>query len=415
MNILHISGYDILGIQANGYLLHDYYRAKGHRSVMLVHERRSQDEDVLTFHDPVFSRLNGLMSRIEAKLSIWGLLPAEALSLLYRRAFWKADIVHLHLVHNTRFFPVPLIPLLSWLKGRRRVVLSVHDMYMYTGHCIYSEGCARWQTGCGACPDLSLPFPMKRDFTRAVWMIKRWTFALSRIQLIAGSPWIRRNIAASPILRRLPVFDIDYGVDTRFFRVKDKQRCRARFGIPMDADVIAFRYGRAYRNFKGSAFIDEALEQFQPKRQTYLLTFEQPIPETQYGGKFRVVNLGWTDADRELLADGLNAADIFLMPSTSEAFGLMSIEAMACGTPPIVFTGTALPETVDAPRSGIAVPAKDANALCLAIARVLDDVGYREQLVANGLRHVADKHSFERYADAHLDLYSRILGDVPTH
>ncbi len=412
MKILHVSGYDTLGIQANGYLLHCYFREKGHQSSMFVHERHSDDPDVHSLYHPVFSRLNGATVRLESYLSLWGILPAEAISLLFRRAFWQADIVHLHLVHNAQFFPLLLLPVLCWLKGKRRVVLSAHDMFIYTGHCIYSEGCELWRTGCARCPDISIPFPMKKDRSALVWRIKRAVFALSRLQLIAGSPWIRRNIAASPILRGLPVRNIDYGVDTRRFRVKDKRACRERFSIPPDADVIAFRYTRAYRNFKGSQYLDEALARYVPRRETYIIAFEQQATEDTFHGKYRVVSLGWTNTDQDLIADALNAADIFLMPSTSEAFGLMAVEAMACGTPAIVFEGTALPETIDAPHSGIAVPAKDSAALANAIERILGDPAYRARLAENGLKHVAEKHNFERYADAHLALYRDILGHV---
>jgi len=60
--------------------------------------------------------------------------------------------------------------------------------------------------------------------------------------------------------------------------------------------------------------------------------------------KYGVVTPGWIDG--EDLAIALSAADVFVMPSIQEAFGLMAVEAMACGTPVIVFDGTALPGVI---------------------------------------------------------------------
>ena len=77
------------------------------------------------------------------------------------------------------------------------------------------------------------------------------------------------------------------------------------------------------------------------------------------------------DYDDLLLVDAFKATDLFLMPSTAETFGVMAIEAMACGKPVLCFDGTALPGIVGAPDVGVSVPMKDASALCKAIERLV--------------------------------------------
>jgi len=61
------------------------------------------------------------------------------------------------------------------------------------------------------------------------------------------------------------------------------------------------------------------------------------------------------------------------MPSTAEAFGMMAIEAMACGKPIIVFEGTSLPDVTFAPEVGISVPMRNSKALCKAIEHLLNN------------------------------------------
>jgi glycosyltransferase involved in cell wall biosynthesis len=97
------------------------------------------------------------------------------------------------------------------------------------------------------------------------------------------------------------------------------------------------------------------------------------------------------------------------MPSIAEAFGMMAVESMACGTPVIVFDGTALPDVIHAPEGGISVPAKDSKSLADAIIRLLNDKQLYAQLVENGLRIVREEYTLEKHIQRHIELYSSLL------
>jgi glycosyltransferase involved in cell wall biosynthesis len=73
------------------------------------------------------------------------------------------------------------------------------------------------------------------------------------------------------------------------------------------------------------------------------------------------------------------AADLFLMPSLYEGYGMVLAEAMARGLPIVCTTGGAAAETVP-PDTGIKVPAGDERALSEAIRRVLNDPGLRRRM-----------------------------------
>lgn len=409
MKIVQVSGYDLLGIQVNGYLLHEHYRHRGHSSKMFVHAKSSSDPDVVGLERRYLSYLNLRLRQLGELLSLWSILPVEAYPLLFNRDVRRADIVHLQLTYNAQFFSLFLIAMLSWLRWRKPTLVSIHDMFMTTGHCVYSIGCERWTTGCGKCPGKDIPFPIRHDTTRLSWWIRRIVFALARVQLIAGSPWQLRMIARSPILARLPVHYVPYGVDTRNYRLKDKSLSRSRFGIPDEAHVVSFRSVPVGFNFKGTEFVISALQAYEPKKETYLLTFEGVGGLECLSDKYKVIQLPWTNDDQELLADALNSADIFLMCSIAEAFGLMAIEALACGTPVIVFDGTALPETIDAPNCGLAVPMKDMEGLEKAISMLLSDDELQARMARNGLDLVKRKHRLETYGDKYLELYEELL------
>ncbi|MFN3497170.1 glycosyltransferase [Pannonibacter sp. Q-1] len=408
MKIVQISGFDTLGIQVNGYLLHEYYLNEGHDSIMFVHEKHSDDPRVFSLYSRWLRYLNVRMQKIGTALSLWSVFPIEGYRLLFSRRVRQADVLHLQLTYNAQFFSLFMIALISWLRWNKPTLVAIHDMFMTTGHCVYSMGCERWQSGCGKCPNKETPFAIRHDVTRLAWLIRRLVFGLARIHLIVGSPWQQRMLARSPILARKLSHYIPYGVDTSKYYIKDKRVCRERFGIPEDADVISFRSVPYGTNFKGTHFIIAALKDFVPRRKTYLLTFEGQGGLDALSGKFEIIQLPWTNNDQEMLSDALNAADIFLMPSVQEAFGLMAMEALACGTPVITFRGTALEETIDAPRCGIAVEMGNSAQLKDAIETLFNDDGLRYKMAENGLRLLERHHTLPIYAGRFLELYRRL-------
>jgi glycosyltransferase involved in cell wall biosynthesis len=401
IRIVQVSSVDLVGMQVNGFLTHKWLQEQGQDSRLLVYSRMSGDPCVKQIGSPILRALNPLARAAEAKLDTTAMLPL--LSHRLDRNPWvrDADIVNLQLIHAAPFFSLFDLPRLS---RKKRVVLSVHDMFLMTGHCIYSMGCDRWKTGCGNCPDLGIPFAMKRDTTARNWKLKRWIFDQSNIDIVVGSKWQEDHVRESPILGRFRRHMIPYGVDTRVFKLADKAEARRKLGIPEDAHVIAFRSAPYHRNFKGTNFIEDALRLFKPRRPTVLIVFEGIGGLDSIRDKYHFHEFGWI-IDGETIAGGLQASDIFLMPSIAEAFGLMAIEAMACGATPIVFDETALPDTIGGPDCGVIVPQGNAVALAAAIADCLDHPEKLERFRENGLRHAAEKHGFQDYARRYLDLY----------
>jgi D-inositol-3-phosphate glycosyltransferase len=111
--------------------------------------------------------------------------------------------------------------------------------------------------------------------------------------------------------------------------------------------------------------------------------------------------------DQQELALYYAAADVCAVPSLTESFGLVALEAMACGTP-VVATRVGGLQTVVTSDSGLLVPPNDAEALADAIGSLLDDMELRLQLSA-GARVRAQQFTWERVADGIEDIYSELL------
>ena len=80
-----------------------------------------------------------------------------------------------------------------------------------------------------------------------------------------------------------------------------------------------------------------------------------------------VIYLGTQDAIERLLG----CADLFLLPSSEESFGLAALEAMSCGTPVIATNIGGLPEVIDHGRDGYLFPVGDVDAMAAAAVGIL--------------------------------------------
>jgi glycosyltransferase involved in cell wall biosynthesis len=179
-------------------------------------------------------------------------------------------------------------------------------------------------------------------------------------------------------------------------------------GIWPDQKVIAFRdVGLSNDRFKGLRWLMEALKIYQPREPTCLLILGNGQDFQPLWPKYRVMTPGWIDDEQ--LPVALSAADVFLMPSVQEAFGLMAVEAMACGTPVITFDGTSLPDVIKAPEGGIVVPAKDSAALAGAMGKLLEDDDLRNMLGTQARRIAEREYAFPLYIRRHLKLYEDVI------
>lgn len=101
------------------------------------------------------------------------------------------------------------------------------------------------------------------------------------------------------------------------------------------------------------------------------------------------------------------SAEIYVLPSLHEGFGIPCLEAMACGTPVITTRRGALPEVVDNAAVVIDDP-EDVTSLSTAMESVLYDAHLKQELIKRGLERIK-AFSWERSARRMLDVYRSIL------
>lgn len=110
---------------------------------------------------------------------------------------------------------------------------------------------------------------------------------------------------------------------------------------------------------------------------------------------------------QSLLPKIYSAADLLVMPSTLEGFGLPVLEAMACGTPVIASNVASLPEV--AGDAALYFDPASPEDLALQIERLLCSSELRTVLQRSGIQR-AKQFTWQQSACRHMELYNRILG-----
>jgi len=154
----------------------------------------------------------------------------------------------------------------------------------------------------------------------------------------------------------------------------------------------------AFKSIRGTMDVDLVLVGGSMQQDGSLLTRAR-----EYGILGHIHSLGRVPDDELLLA--YNAAEVLVMPSYYEGFGLPALEAMACGTPVIVTNAASLPEVVG--NAALIVTAGNPSELAAAMQAVLMESTTRHDLIRKGKDHVRS-YTWARTARETLVLYNTI-------
>ncbi|KHF44979.1 D-inositol-3-phosphate glycosyltransferase [Saccharomonospora viridis] len=211
------------------------------------------------------------------------------------------------------------------------------------------------------------------------------------------------------------------GVDLERFRPGSRAAARAALGVPADAVVLAFA-GRIQPLKAPDVLLraTAALVRRDPGLRRRLVVLVAGGPSGSGLEQPRslmdlAVELGIDDVTRFLPPQGgqdlvnvYRAADVVAVPSHNESFGLVALEAQACGTPVVAARVGGLPVAVDDEVSGLLVPTHDTEDWADALARVALRPEVRAVL-SRGAREHAQRFSWRRTTDALLDIYREAM------
>ncbi|ORX16189.1 D-inositol-3-phosphate glycosyltransferase [Mycobacterium xenopi] len=207
------------------------------------------------------------------------------------------------------------------------------------------------------------------------------------------------------------------GVDLDVFRPGDRRAARAALGLPLDERVVAF-VGRI-QPLKGPDILLRAAAKL-PRVRIVVAGGPSGSGLAAPDGLVRLADeLGISarvrflpPQDREELARLFQAADLVAVPSYSESFGLVAVEAQACGTPVVAAAVGGLPVAVRDGISGTLVAGHDVDRWADAIDELLRlGAGPRAWAMSHSAVRHAARFSWENTVDALLASYRRAISE----
>jgi len=274
--------------------------------------------------------------------------------------------------------------------------------------------------------------PWKREQLRGGYDLSNWIEGTSLREadaVIAVSEGTRADILRVSDARPERVHVIYNGIDTSLYRPMDGKETLARYGIDPNRPFVLF-VGRITRQ-KGIIHLVRALPAIDPDAQIVLCA---GAPDTRE----IAAEMGAAVADASAARPGVvwirdmlpredviplySEAAVFCCPSIYEPFGIINLEAMACGTPVVASAVGGIPEVVVDGETGLLVqveqqdtapyepvdPAAFSRDLAAATNRLLGDPALRERMGSAGRARVEAHFAWDAIARQTADLYASL-------
>ncbi len=306
---------------------------------------------------------------------------------------WSPHTVRRHVADGTWYLatqlmlhPIPLDPIPRCITDARLPVAAVmYDVIPYRYPEVYFED-----------PNARRQADLRAPLTRTI------------DTLLAISDFAASTAAVELDYPRERISTIGAGVDQKFLPASGDPRQRCGRVLPADVKryVVAVAGGDERKNTEGLlrawAHVDPGLGGV--SHLVIAAAHTPPVRErwerwaTEAGVLDRVVFTGGVDDD-ELVAL-FQGAELAVMPSLEEGFGLPVLEAAACGVPAISSNVSSLPEVLDEPEA--CFDPHDPDAIAAAIVRALTDDAHRSVLLAAG-RRATERWTWPHVAQATLD------------
>lgn len=320
----------------------------------------------------------------------------------------EPSLIHIHNIHGNYLNFKVLFDFLS--QSNIPVVWTMHDCWPITGHCVhyYAVNCSKWKSACESCPRLS-------SYPKSIWLDrskknfidkKRFFTSIKNMHVVSVSSWLE-NVLRSSYLCKYDITRIHNGIDVEHFypRTTEVSWIKEKYGLNDKFVILGVAIGWSSEN---------GLFDFYQLRSklsdNYAIVLVGVTPHLQKQLPKGIIGIPRTNSINEL-AMLYSSADVFINGSREETFGLVTAEAMACGTPVIVYNSTACAEIVT-PEVGYVSEAGDLQGIINCIKKH-ENLSNEEKInmsnsCATYVRTMFDKD--KKYKE-YIDLYERVLGE----
>ena len=313
----------------------------------------------------------------------------------------KPDLIHLH---NIQQNSLNYIHLFSYLKEKEiPIVFTLHDCWSFTGGCYHftERKCFQYETGCKNCSIQYETDDIDLKMQKSYEAKKRLIGENKNIHIICVSNWLKNEALKSYMKLMTKVSTIYNGIDTDVFCPQVVTSIRKRLGIDENVFVI-LGVASVWDDRKGLNLFTEIIKKLNFMHKVILVGLNK---EQLNNLDPQIIGLPRTD-NLQQLVELYSCADVYINASKEETFGLTTAEAMACGTPVIVYNSTACSEIVNE-RTGCIIHGEGVGSVIKAI-NTIKTYG-KLYYTANCTKQVKEKFSKEIMLKNYIHLYRSLL------
>lgn len=301
------------------------------------------------------------------------------------------DVIHLHNLHNC-YINLPM--LFRYIKKHNiKIIWTLHDCWAFTGKCPHFElaGCDRWKTGCFNCPQIR-DYPQSYvDRTKSLYRLKKkWFTGVQSMTIVTPSSWLAGLVKQS-FLGDYPTIVINNGIDLSVFKPAESD---FRKKHNLENKFILLGVAMGFGEGKGLDIFTELSKRLDERFKIVLVG----VPEDKKSELPKNILVIPSTQNQTELAEIYTVSDLFVNPTREEVFGLVNVEALACGTPVVTFNTGGCPECIDN-SCGVAVEKDDVEALEKEIIRICENTPFSKEATMMRAKKFDKNDKFSEYVD----------------
>ncbi len=376
--------------------------AKGHECCTAYgHGPKNMSENAYRINTGFEYLFHNIMSRITGWEGYFSRSATKRLIKFMKK--YQPDVVHLRNLHG-HYLNLPI--LFKYLaKADIPVVQNLHDCWAFTGKCAYytTIGCDKWKTECDNCPKVH-EYPQSYVFDHTKKMKKdkeNWYRSLKSLTVVGVSDWVAEEARKSFLNCASEITYIYNWINLDIFKpCTDREAIRKKYNIPTDKFIII---GVSSQWPHNSPRYEDFFKMSQNLKDDELIVMVgncEPNPNEK-----NIFHIPFVSDTKEL-ASLYGCADVYVHCSIEDTFGKVIAEAMACGTPAIVYAITGCAELVTE-GCGYTVSPRDVETVLSHIEDIKKNG--KDTYTAACVKNVEDRFNYRTNSDLFIQLYEKLL------
>lgn len=289
------------------------------------------------------------IKRLSGKYEIFS-FPESDYNLHEHSLIKEADIIHFHWISD-------FVDLSTFFKqvNKKPVIWTLHDMNPFQGGFHYLGDV--------------LSNPKFNNIEKKLRLQKlEYYKEAQNLHLITLCNWMKTEVEKSDLLKKFSSTIIPNSVSPDFFKLRNKNECRAEFGYPIDKKMLIFVSESLDNRRKGGKVLYDALTELDSSDVELIC-----VGINNGKSIFNKLNCHFTGkiSDQETMAKLYSCADYFVLPSSEDNLPNVMLESLCSGVPVIAFNVGGMKDHIKNDENGFLVNEISAHALSQTIDKAI--------------------------------------------